>query len=69
MRNTFIDAIGGDEDEDDPLFRTMSDPTGGRPRNVFQLGKISDLGVGGGIQGPVQEGTKAEEAGEEVACL
>lgn len=58
VRNTFIDAVPEEEDDqDDPLARTRSDPTGGRSKRVLPLGRIPEQPQ----PITVEEGTRAEE--------
>lgn len=48
VRNTFIDAVpdhNGQLDDDSPLNRTQSDPTGGRAKQVLKLDRILPRGI------------------------
>lgn len=59
VRNTFIE-VGADDDEDDePLDRSQSDPTGGRLKTVTPLMKISEIKV----PPPIQEADERTDSG------
>lgn len=60
VRNTFIDAVPGDDDElDPPPNRTRSDPTGGRSQVVMDYARIQQPATI-----PLWEGTRDQEAGD-----
>eukprot|EP00927_Polykrikos_kofoidii_P035787 TRINITY_DN30315_c0_g1_i1.p1 TRINITY_DN30315_c0_g1~~TRINITY_DN30315_c0_g1_i1.p1 ORF type:complete len:447 (-),score=80.25 TRINITY_DN30315_c0_g1_i1:101-1441(-) len=62
VRNTFIDFVPEQVEEEDPLQRTQSDPTGSQLKQDYQLQRTDSVAH---RPPAVQEGTRAEEAGEQ----